>query len=172
MLSNSQLMKGEVTILILPQNSSYQGAKHQSFKMVKAWDQMRKIRLSLFPDMYFVIAAPNCCTLELEGRILQWGPLNTVRKTHQEAQKTLHVLHCSSPWLLSWYTLWTSDYADCMVDAWASLWETLIFELGKRLTGRVWLMRVSVRVHPHCGVICRSEKSWGFLQLSCSLQVG
>lgn len=64
-------MKGEVTILTLPQNSSYQGEKHHSFKIVKAWDQMGKIRASLFPDTYFVIAAPNRYALELEGRILQ-----------------------------------------------------------------------------------------------------
>lgn len=65
-------MKDEVTILILLQNGSYQGAKHQSFKMVKAWDQMGKIRASLFADTHFVIATPNCSTLELEGRILQY----------------------------------------------------------------------------------------------------
>lgn len=71
LLSNPQPTKGEVTTLILPQNSSYQGTKHQSFKIVKAWDHKGKTGPSLFPDTYFVISAPNCYTLELEDRMLQ-----------------------------------------------------------------------------------------------------
>jgi len=65
-------MKGEVAILILPPKQFISGGKaSQSFKMVNAWGQMGKIKASLLPDTYFVIAAPNCYTLELEGEILQ-----------------------------------------------------------------------------------------------------
>lgn len=50
MLPNPQPMKGGVTILILPPNTSYHWEKHQSFKTMKAWDQGGRFRALLLPD--------------------------------------------------------------------------------------------------------------------------